>query len=388
MIAIAVIALLIQPYPLLHDYPEWMYQGHIVHALLSDSQPALSELFSLVPVPVPNAMSQLIIGALNTAVSPVVAGQICLALYFVLVTVTSLYGFRSGSVGAMRLLFTVAIAFGPGFWNGYLNFQFGLMFFALFVISVGKRSLLSIVVFSLLIYFSHASVFAGFVCYVLLTEWFGSRQVRALAGLVPGLLLLLWYTVVRFMEPGGLNVGVGSLAQWIQYKLYTLAKQGPFHNFILPDGESLLASVHGLYMAGFVVNFLVAGIIGIWILVVLIKFIRRDLQLSLPEPVIKGLIGTVVALLTAWLLAGKNSFGVVNLGERFLIAALMLLILHCHCPVWLRRPWVLLCSVAGVVTIVSFLLMSRYADRQYGVCLLYTSPSPRDQRGSRMPSSA
>ena len=25
---------------------------------------------------------------------------------------------------------------------------------------------------------------------------------------------------------------------------------------------------------------------------------------------------------------------------------------------------------------------------QYGLCLLYTSPSPRDQRGSRMPSSA
>ena len=25
---------------------------------------------------------------------------------------------------------------------------------------------------------------------------------------------------------------------------------------------------------------------------------------------------------------------------------------------------------------------------EYGVCLLYTSPSPRDQRGSRMPSSA
>ena len=27
-------------------------------------------------------------------------------------------------------------------------------------------------------------------------------------------------------------------------------------------------------------------------------------------------------------------------------------------------------------------------DDQYGDCLLYTSPSPRDQRGSRMPSSA
>ena len=30
----------------------------------------------------------------------------------------------------------------------------------------------------------------------------------------------------------------------------------------------------------------------------------------------------------------------------------------------------------------------RPTDGRYGDCLLYTSPSPRDQRGSRMPSSA
>ena len=35
----------------------------------------------------------------------------------------------------------------------------------------------------------------------------------------------------------------------------------------------------------------------------------------------------------------------------------------------------------------SLLSGSWYTD-QYGACLLYTSPSPRDQRGSRMPSSA
>ena len=29
-----------------------------------------------------------------------------------------------------------------------------------------------------------------------------------------------------------------------------------------------------------------------------------------------------------------------------------------------------------------------YAQQQFNTCLLYTSPSPRDQRGSRMPSSA
>ena len=31
---------------------------------------------------------------------------------------------------------------------------------------------------------------------------------------------------------------------------------------------------------------------------------------------------------------------------------------------------------------------ANYSDQQYKDCLLYTSPSPRDQRGSRMPSSA
>ena len=29
-----------------------------------------------------------------------------------------------------------------------------------------------------------------------------------------------------------------------------------------------------------------------------------------------------------------------------------------------------------------------HEDNEYEICLLYTSPSPRDQRGSRMPSSA
>ena len=37
----------------------------------------------------------------------------------------------------------------------------------------------------------------------------------------------------------------------------------------------------------------------------------------------------------------------------------------------------------------SALAFNAYADlERYIVCLLYTSPSPRDQRGSRMPSSA
>ena len=33
-------------------------------------------------------------------------------------------------------------------------------------------------------------------------------------------------------------------------------------------------------------------------------------------------------------------------------------------------------------------IAERLADKYPNICLLYTSPSPRDQRGSRMPSSA
>ena len=43
-----------------------------------------------------------------------------------------------------------------------------------------------------------------------------------------------------------------------------------------------------------------------------------------------------------------------------------------------QRAWVLVCIYTSVITWLYGI----------GTCLLYTSPSPRDQRGSRMPSSA
>ena len=48
------------------------------------------------------------------------------------------------------------------------------------------------------------------------------------------------------------------------------------------------------------------------------------------------------------------------------------------------------CIVWFDIEKISYLIemMKKYKFKQVNVCLLYTSPSPRDQRGSRMPSSA
>jgi len=111
--------------------------------------------------------------------------------------------------------------------------------------------------------------------------------------------------------------------------IITLVHRDP--NFIRPDGESLLASVNSLYMVGFAVNFVVALLVGVWLLIIAWKMIRRSDKLAGHY----GLLFTAIVLMLAWLLAGKNSFGVVNLGERFLIVAIMLLITQIQCPDWI-----------------------------------------------------
>lgn len=355
---IGFVLLFVQPFPVLHDYPEWMYQGYIVFSFLGGAD-TFTGIYELIPVPVPNAISQAAIAVLNSIVSPVMAGKIWLALYFVFAAFVAVFATRSRiNNGAMYLIFTVAIVFGPGFWNGYINFQFGLLFFALFV-SFRSPSLICVFIFSILIYFSHASVFAGFVCYVIASEVFAHRRAAVSIVLLPSIALLIWYSVTKLIVEGGQNEGVGSVVQWVQYKFYTLAKQGPFHNFIQPDGESLLASLHGLYMAGFVINFLVAMLIGLWLLVCGWKIIRRqNITLIDDAGLNAAIIATVLVLLLAWLLAGKNSFGVVNLGERFLIVAIVLLIVRVRCPEWITNAWVSLCVLTGIVTLGSLLILS------------------------------
>lgn len=355
--------LVLQPFPVLHDYPEWMYQGHIAWSLAS-GEPAFAGTYELVPVPVPNAISHAAIALLNSVVTPVMAGKIWLVVYVFLALLVAVIGTREHRLkGAARLLFLLTIAFGPGFFNGYINFQFGVLFFALFVVANARRSVAALFLFSLLIYFSHASVFAGFVIYIVVSELFDQRRVAVFGALLPSMLMLCWYSVIKMQQDGHFNTSIGSVFEWLQYKVYTLAKQGPFHNFIQPDGQSLLADAHGIYLAGFAINFLIAVLIGCWFLsIAWAAFRRSDLSISGKKSHNsagdKSLSVTVCILLFMWLLAGVNTFGVVNLGERFLIVVLVLLLLKLDMPAWLSNIWSVCCVAAGIATVVSLVILS------------------------------
>ena len=73
-----------------------------------------------------------------------------------------------------------------------------------------------------------------------------------------------------------------------------------------------------------------------------------------------------------------------------LIASSLLDSFFIHLPLFKGSMIVL---IIGLIIAVSSFLMAIYtlkifSDNEENPCLLYTSPSPRDQRGSRMPSSA
>jgi len=360
--SISLILLIVQPFPILHDYPEWMFQGYVVSKLTFGEVSTGFDSYRMLWVPVPNAISQWSIALLNTLTGPVMAGKVWLALYFLGCAIVSFQATRdrAGS-GALQFILLVTIFLGPGFWNGYINFQIGLLLLALFVTFKLGRSVVWVFVFSLLIYFSHASTFAGFVCLVVISEiQQRTRRPAVVAALLPSLGLLLWYIFSNPVKGSGGNVWLESPVQWLQYKVYTLAKQGPFHNFIRPDGESLLADFHAIYQSGFVLNFVVGALLGIWLMVVFWKYLRHK---SIAVPVV--LSGA--ALIVLWLLAGKNSFGVVNLGERFLIIALLLVLLTECCPTMLRNSIAICCTVGAAVTVTSLFAISQNGVADYSV---------------------
>ena len=81
----------------------------------------------------------------------------------------------------------------------------------------------------------------------------------------------------------------------------------------------------------------------------------------------------LLAMLIVFLAAGKDNFGVVNLGERFLIAALVLALVQLRCHRWIRHVWVSLAAIGAVYTMVAVIKVTGYPVEAYSVARSTTS---------------
>lgn len=366
---IAFMLLFVQPFPILHDYLEWMYQGWLLGEILGGH---IDNNYQLAAWPVPNSLTQFAVAAAAPWVGPVVAGKIWLAGYLVLTTLCSYVAARRcwpQSSGAIHVVLMFTVFFGPGFWNGYSNFQYGLALFLLWWLidsSRDSRHGLWLLVFSVLIFFAHAVPFVVLITYVGLKflcrhELPLQRRLKPLMALLPALGLLGWYSAIKLSATELHSEASLGVLQWFQYKVYTVAKQGPFHNFVLADGSSLLTDWHALYLAGFIVNMLVVLCIALWLFSVVTQAFTQ--RLSVAEGVGKKAVTTaalfVVLMCVCYLLPAQKTVGVVNLGERFLIAGLLVALLVFSCPRYVLNAWCLMCLLAGAYSMAAITAISR-----------------------------
>ncbi len=371
--SVAVMLLGIQPFPILHDYAEWMFQGWLLQSILA-GQP--DSVYQLASWPVPNSLSQFALAALNIVVEPITAGKIWLAMYLLLGTFCFYRAARlcwPDYSGAIHLILIATILLGPGFWNGYINYQVGVVLLLVGWIGFRRGGRAGWLLFvSLAIFFAHAATYIALVVAVGVVVLTGRHmrsgvRVALLLALVPSLVLMAWYLGVKLATSAASLEDPLNPVQWLQYKAYTVAKQGPFHNFVLIDGSSALQNWHWVYLAGALINGLMLLVVALWFASLLWQMLRRRVQLS--EPFNHYPMLTLLLLTAAWLLLfllpGRNNFGVVNLGERFLIPLLGFALLAFACSRYLRAVWSGLCVVAAVCVVTTLIVVSRLPVTAY-----------------------
>lgn len=335
------------PYPPLQDFVEWIYQGSLFAGLLSGDK-AVTSAFTVVGYPIPNSISQIGMGLMMLVWPPMAVGRMWLCLYlasFVTVGWFAMRKLRADVGAAMFVVLLGAAALNACFWSGYINFQIAVLLLAAFFVVhelYGKRSAWLIALFGVGIFFAHAAIFAAFVMWVGLRDVLWRRDPRAAVALVPSLALLAWYILARSpeIEPRP-PLPYDNLLQFLFYKAYTFMKLGPFHNFVAEDGASWAVRNPLLYKVGVGANLVFAAFLGLTILMSYVDTVRTrqfdaDRMTALLPP---------LALFAAFAVAPAWLPGVVNIGERFLIAAVVMILLTAP-----LRPWLVRAAAAAALT--------------------------------------
>jgi hypothetical protein len=330
LMVLTILAIIIGKAPFLHDFAEWLYQGQIVKKSIVDS--ASISHFTMARYPVPNSLVTALLAGLSFIFTPLWAGKaflilMLLAWFRVIKLFTRRFVDRQWR-GAAALVLFASTALCTFFWYGFVSYQLALLLLAWFFAIYRKQtSGLVIAAFGLAIFFAHAMVFLVFGLFLgvsLLLRWNNA----VVAGLLPATACSLWFLVGRHIaqvEPQKIGAAWSGLRETLIYKAGYPAMLGPFKNFLLPDGSSLLENHAWVYWSGLVVNFAVVAVLGVLIPVVWWNYLRADQSESAEEPVLRAAWAISMALISVFYLAAPyHFFGLVNPGGRVLIPLLLM----------------------------------------------------------------
>lgn len=189
------------------DYPDWLYQGHLLKEFLTGTTSPLQENFNLVFVPVPNSGSTILIGLLNLFLPIEVAGKILLSIWVISFPLSIIYLFRVVHSGYSSLeLIGFTLIYNWFFLAGFASFilSLPLVFFTLAYIykNIRELSLRQGFLVGLLLLATYFCHLLGFMALLIgLTVLFvvlrPPPKVFLSLGLAstPPLLLLMWYVL-------------------------------------------------------------------------------------------------------------------------------------------------------------------------------------------------
>jgi len=360
--AVVAAVLLLAPYPPLQDFSEWAYQGQLLARLLRGLP--IGEI-RLATTPVPNSSVQLVLGLLSLVMPAAMAARLfLLGLVGASVAVSLALGrrYQREAPGAFAALLLVAVFLNAAFWNGYANFQLGMVLLgAWFLLPEARRASAFVIMgFSLVIFFTHAMIFFAFCALLGTTALLDRRRILAtMIGLLPAVLLTGWYVGIDAGGGATETSSAGGLAGFVAYKLYTIAKLGPYHNFVFAEGGDILTRP-ALYWAGGAINLgFAAGLLAALGLGLHAAIRRRRLPWA-PLLAATGLLGLFAVL-------PDLVQNVVNPGERLMLPAMLMLLLVLPLPVALVRGLGL-----GAVVLASCLLVLLATDHAWRKPVHYT----------------
>ncbi|MFC7538339.1 hypothetical protein ACFQU2_01250 [Siccirubricoccus deserti] len=170
--------LLLSPYPPLQDFIEWIYQAEVLARLGDDG--ALPGV-RLAGYPVPNSLFQLLLGGFALVMPAPAAGRLFLVAYAaaaLLLAAGLARRYQPEAAAPFTCILLISFFFNAPFWNGYGNYQTGLLLLAGWYLLPEARRISPwlILAYGLLLFFAHAMVFAAFAA-ILGVEALARRRV-------------------------------------------------------------------------------------------------------------------------------------------------------------------------------------------------------------------